>query len=328
VEYAFHLSTPLVLAALIVDFVVGDPRWLPHPVRLIGRMITDGDRRLRSGSPASDLRNGFILAVQVIVVSAAVTWAAITLASAYAPWLGAALAVVLAWTTIATRDLDRAASKVETALASGREDEAKSALPALVGRDPDALDRDGIIKATVESVAENSSDGVVAPLFYLFIGGPVAAIAYKAINTLDSMLGHRDERYLFFGRAAARIDDIANFIPARLTALSFVLAADILRGRGARAFSVCWNDANRHPSVNAGYPEAAMAGALGIELGGDAIYEGESEPRPFLGSAEVPPDVDDIAAARRMMWLTAASAFGAFAIARIAMLLLQPVIGG
>jgi adenosylcobinamide-phosphate synthase len=173
-----------------------------------------------------------------------------------------------------------------------------------------------MIKAAIESVAENFSDGVVAPMLYLFIGGPVAAIAYKAINTLDSMIGYRDERYLYFGRAAARIDDVANFMPARLSALC-IAASCLGSAEGAgRALRTCGADARRHASPNAGYPEAAMAGALGVQLGGDAIYDGEVEHRATLGIAGRELAVEDIATARRILRIGTVIAFASLALVR------------
>jgi adenosylcobinamide-phosphate synthase len=188
-----------------------------------------------------------------------------------------------------------------------------------VGRDPHSLDRDGIARAVVESVAENSSDGVIAPLLYLFIGGPAAAMAYKAINTLDSMIGHTDSRYLYFGRCAARLDDLANLIPARLSAGCLIAAAAILRQRAINALRVCRTDARRHPSPNAGFPEAAMAGALGIQLGGTVVYDGEAHTRPTLGVALREVDVTDIASARKMLWAASLIAFGLMAAGRLAL---------
>ena len=173
-----------------------------------------------------------------------------------------------------------------------------------------------MIRATVESLAENLSDGIIAPLFFLFAGGPVAAIAYKAINTLDSMIGYRDARYLYFGRAAAKIDDVANYIPARLSAVCIAAAAAFTTGRPPPALRICLADARKHLSPNAGFPEAAMAGALGVELGGDAIYGGEVERRAVLGTAERELTVEDIAVARGILPVATALAFVAVALAR------------
>jgi adenosylcobinamide-phosphate synthase len=316
VNYSFHLSTPLIAIALALDLAAGDPAWMPHPVRMIGATISFGERILRRGDAPRDLRNGAVLAISTIAIAAFCTWAIIDIARRIGGPLGATAAILIAWTTLALRGLDDAARKVERALESNDEQGARGALPALVGRDADVLDRVGMIRATVESVAENTSDGVIAPMLFLFIGGPVGAIAYKAINTLDSMIGYRDDRNLHFGRPAARIDDAANYLPARLTALCMIAAAQFVTGRPQQAWSVCQAGARKHPSPNAGFPEAAAAGALGIQLGGDAIYGGEVEPRAMMGFDERMPNVADIARARAMMRFAAAIAFCLMAFTR------------
>jgi adenosylcobinamide-phosphate synthase len=316
VNYSFHLSTPSIATALAIDLVLGDPAWMPHPVRLIGAAISFGERVLWHGDPRRDLRGGAALAIVTIALMAFCTWAIIAIAHTVARPLAAITAIVIAWTTLALRGLDDTAHSVEGALVANDEAGARRALPALVGRDPDALDRSAIIRATVESVAENTSDGVIAPLFFLFLGGPVAAMAYKAINTLDSMIGYRDDRYLYFGRWAARIDDVANYFPARLTALCIVVAARFVTGRASQAWTVCQADARRHASPNAGFPEAAAAGALGIQLGGDAIYGGEIEHRAAMGFADRLPHVADITAMRSMMRIATAVAFCLIALLR------------
>lgn len=300
-ENGFYISTAPIAAALALDLVLGDPSWMPHPVRFIGRAVTLGEARLHTGEPRADFWRGLLLAAAVVILTALAAWIAIAIASTVANCLGLAAAVLIAWTTLALNGLDRAAGEVEQALGRGRDDLARAAMPALVGRDPATLDRDAMVRATVESVAENCSDGVLAPLCFLFVGGPVLALAYKAINTLDSMIGHRDARYLHFGRAAARLDDAANFVPARVTALCLAAAAALTLGRGGAALGACRADAHKHASPNAGFPEATMAGALGIELGGDAVYAGEVEHRARLGRAERAPSVADIARARRLM---------------------------
>ncbi len=311
-----YLPTVAILAALAIDFALGDPAWLPHPVRIIGRFVTLGERRLRCGRPRTDFRRGALLSIAVVTATALAAWIAIASCAAVARWLGLAVAVLLAWTTLALRGLDAAAGSVEQALAAGCDDLARAGMPALVGRDPVVLDREAMVRATVESVAENCSDGVIAPMFFLFLGGPVAALAYKAINTLDSMIGYRDRRYLHFGRIAARLDDAANLVPARLTALCLIAAAAALLRRRGPAWRECRADARKHASPNAGYPEAAMAGALGIELGGDAVYAGATEHRARLGRAERAATVGDIAAARRLLRAATAICFAALALTR------------
>src|SRR5215469_16413288 len=317
---ALHLSTRLIALAVLLDAMLGDPDWLPHPARIVGAAISWGEDLLHTGDGQEDLRRGAVLATAVVVLSAGVTWAIIGICDRIDPRCGALAALAIAWTTLAARGLDSAAREVQDALLRGDESAARRAMPALVGRDPGSLDRDAMIRATVESVAENASDGAIAPLLYLFVAGPVGAIAYKAINTLDSMIGHRDERYTFFGRFAARLDDVANWVPARVAALCIVAASEVWLRRGGHACSGWRRDADKHESPNAGHPEAAMAGGLGIQLGGAAVYEGEKIPRALLGSAERPARVDDIASARTILKTATLFAFLGIAATRAAVL--------
>ena len=313
---AFFIPGPLIFAALALDAVAGDPPSLPHPVVLIGRAISWGEHRLRSAQPRMDFISGLVLAVCVTMLAAGATWVTIALCGLAGHWLSSLAAVLVAWTTLAMRGLDDAAKTVELSLRRGDENAARRLMPALVGRDPDKLDRAGMICATVESIAENLSDGIIAPLLFLFVGGPVAAMAYKAINTLDSMIGYRDERYLYFGRAAARIDDVANYIPARLSAVWIAAASAVTTGRLRPALRTCLADARKHASPNAGFPESAMAGALGVQLGGDAIYGGEVEHRAVLGIAERELTVEDIAVARSILRVATAIGFVSLALVR------------
>jgi adenosylcobinamide-phosphate synthase len=306
VSYAFYLPAPLIVVAVTLDVFCGDPRWFPHPVRLIGRAVTCGEGFLRTGISVRDLVNGAILVVLVVALTIATVWVVVSAPAAISSRLSGVVAILIAWTTIAARNLNDAALAIERDLRSGDESAARRDIRALVGRDPDVLDRDGLIRATIESVAENTSDGIVAPLLLLLVGGPVGAMAYKAINTLDSMIGYRDSRYLYFGRVAARLDDLANLIPARLSALSITGAAAIMTERGSESLRTFLSDARKHQSPNAGYPEAAMAGALGLELGGDAYYGGELEPRPRMGFPHVRPDIEALRTSRFLMWLATA----------------------
>jgi adenosylcobinamide-phosphate synthase len=313
---AFYLPAPLIFAALALDALAGDPPWLPHPVVLIGRAISWGEYRLRSAQPRTDFLRGVLLAVCVTTLAGGAVWVAIALCGSVSHWLSSLAAVLVAWTTLAMRGLDDAAKTVELSLRRDDENAARRSMPALVGRDPETLDRAGMICGTIESIAENLSDGIIAPLLFLFVGGPVAAMAYKAINTLDSMIGYRDERYLFFGRAAARIDDVANYIPARLSAVCIAAASAFTTGRLRPALRTCLADARKHLSPNAGLPESAMAGALGVQLGGDTIYDGEVEHRAVLGIAERGLMVEDIAVARSILRVATAIAFVGFALIR------------
>jgi len=315
----FYQPVSLTALALLADWLLGDPSWIPHPVRAIGWAIEQGESWLYSGSPRQDLVNGAVLAVSVIALSAAAAYALLLSAALFGEFVREGVAVALGWTTLALRGLDEAARRVETALRCNDYAAARAALPSLVGRDPETLNLDGIVRATVESVAENACDGVIAPLIFLTLGGPVMAIAYKAINTLDSMIGYRDRRYLFFGRFAARLDDVANYIPARFTALCIVVVSALM-GRGRQAWAAVRMSGRCHPSPNAGYPESAMAGALGIQLGGPASYDGELEMRPFLGVAEREAGVSDIRSARMMLRAASLTAFFVLVVARLLIL--------
>ena len=307
-NYAFYLPTKFIFTAVIMDVVLGDPVWLPHPVRLIGRVITSGERRLHTGVPRQDVIGGALLVVGVLILSIAATWLLIVGLETISWLLGALAAVLIAWTTLAAHALNDAALGVERHLESNDEDSARRQIRALVGRDTAVLDRAGLVRAAVESVAENSSDGVIAPMLFLFLAGPVGAVAYKAINTLDSMVGYKDAHYLYFGKCAARLDDIANLVPARLTALCIAAAAGLLTGSGLESLRTCFADGHKHESPNAGYPEAAMAGALGVELGGDAYYGGELEHRPRLGNGKAALDIAALHTSRSLMWIATAMA--------------------
>ncbi|HUN59390.1 MAG TPA: adenosylcobinamide-phosphate synthase CbiB [Candidatus Binataceae bacterium] len=318
-NYAFHLPAGLIIVVVALDASCGDPAWLPHPVRIIGRAIEAGDQYLHNNTAGGDLIRGALLAMAVILLAGLTTWAVIAASQLFSFYIGILAAVLIAWTTIAARGLDDAAQKVEHYLRVSDEDSARQSIRDLAGRDALTLDRLGLIRAAIESVAENSSDGIIAPLLFLVVAGPVGAITYKAINTLDSMIGYTNSRYLYFGRVAARLDDLVNLVPSRLTAISIGLAAGFVTGRMSKSIRTLLADGSKHESPNAGYPEAAMAGALGIELGGDAFYAGELVRHPSLGLSEVPLDLDALRSARIIMWV-------ASAIALVLMLLLRGTI--
>jgi adenosylcobinamide-phosphate synthase len=316
VNHATHLSALLIAIAIGADIFFGDPEWLPHPVRLIGATIALGERRMHTGEGHPDRRNGRLLTIGVVGLTAIVTYVVVSVADRLDLALGAVVAILLAWSSIALRGLDDAALKVERALIVNDLSAARAALPALVGRDPNALDAEGIARATVESVAENSNDAVIAPILFLFIAGPAGALAYKAINTLDSMIGYRDDRYIHFGRAAARLDDIASWLPARIAAFSIAAAAELLLGSGRQALAIRARDARKHQSPNAGHPESAMAGALGVQLGGDAFYGGQLEHRATLGDAENPITAQSIELSRSILRYATAIAFVGLSVCR------------
>jgi len=263
------------LAGVALDLVLGDPPWLPHPVRAVGWFARVCEDRLRpSGLP---LRLAGVLFWILVTGGFTLTvWITVRIGHAWCT-------VYWIYALLACRDLDVEASRVIHTLENDDPQAARKWLAWIVGRDTAHLDEPEIVRATVETVAENLSDGVVAPLFWLAVGGPVAMAAYKAINTLDSMVGYRNERYREFGWASARIDDLANFVPARLTAVLIWIAA-LLPGLDARrAFSITLRDGGSQPSPNSGYPEAAVAGALGVQLGGVNFYQGRPSVKAAMG---------------------------------------------
>jgi adenosylcobinamide-phosphate synthase len=285
----------VILAAFIVDFIFGDPHWLPHPVRGIGWLVQRGESFLRNHarSPGAEKNAGIVLVVFVVATTYALTYLTVRLAFVLSPLLGVLVSILIAYTTIAARDLSRAARKVLAGLSSHDLIGARRDLQMIVGRDTEGLGEKEIARAVIETVAENTSDGVIAPIFYLAVGGPPLAMAYKAINTLDSMIGYKNKEYINFGRAAAKMDDVANFLPARIAAGLLCLASNISSlfasafSRGKSTLSGPWKimvrDGRNHPSPNSGYPEAAMAGALGVRLGGPSAYGGVVSRKPFLG---------------------------------------------
>ncbi len=276
-----------VLLAFAADLCFGDPRWLPHPVRAIGFVAALAERVCRKigSAPFAVLALGSVVAFVVPAGAAVTTWFLLKELSRVSPWTGGGAAVAIAYTTLSARSLDQAAQGVFDRLKKAKIADARNALAMIVGRDTQNLDEPEIVRATIETVAENTSDGVVAPLFYLMIGGVPAAIAYKSINTLDSMFGYKNERYRYFGRASARLDDVANYLPARLTALLVAIGA-LLTGLSWRnAIRIVLRDARSQPSPNAGFPEAAYAGALGIRLGGANSYGGRTVQKPYIGDA-------------------------------------------
>jgi adenosylcobinamide-phosphate synthase len=229
---------------------------------------------------------GAILAATIVSGAGIFTWAIIRMAGWVHPVFSSIIVIFFAYTTLATRNLYDEAGKVINVLEQGDVGLARKQIGFLVGRDTDHLDEKEICRALIETVSENTSDGIVAPLFYLIIGGPPFAMAYKALNTLDSMVGYRNDRYRYLGWASARIDDLANLIPSRLTALLFILSSIILRKNWTGAWRATWRDGRKNPSPNSGYPEAAMAGALGVQLGGKNFYFGRVEEKPLIGEPE------------------------------------------
>jgi adenosylcobinamide-phosphate synthase len=269
--------TPSRLAvAYTLDWIAGDPHSFPHPVRFVGKAVSLGERLLRPGkNPTRDFLSGSLLTGAMV----AGCWHAARIAVRKG---GPVIEVLIAWTTLATRSLLDETAAVLDALDSEDLALARCRLATIVGRDTASLPESEILRAVIETAAEGLCDGIAAPLFYLALGGVPLAFAYKAINTLDSMIGHLEPPYRYFGRSAARLDDAANFLPARLAALAIVAGSCLMQSRFRQSWLAFRRDGGKHPSPNAGQTEAAMAGALGVRLGGINYYDGRPSPKPLL----------------------------------------------
>lgn len=294
----------------ILDLFLGDPHFLPHPVRWIGKLTAVTEKKLLGETPKEsgrEVRLGAVMVCLVLTVtvigSASLLWAAYCMH----PCAGALLECLMTYQMLAVKCLKTESMKVYQCLKEGDLIRARQAVSMIVGRDTECLDEEGVIKAAVETVAENTSDGVVAPMLYLAIGGPVLGFFYKAANTMDSMVGYKNERYLYFGRAAARLDDILNFIPARISA-GLMIAAAFLSGSefsGKNALRIYERDRKKHASPNAAQTESVCAGALGIMLAGDARYFGKAVHKPCIGEALRRAEQEDIRRANRLLYGTA-----------------------
>ncbi len=293
-------ALPLI-SGFILDSVIGDPYNIPHPIRLIGRLISGLEKAVRRRFKNLRL-GGALLALTVIAVSTALPLALLLVCYRVNIVLGAVAESVLCCYMLAARCLCRESMKVCRAAESGDIEEARRAVSMIVGRDTAVLDRDGIIRAAVETVAENTSDGVTAPLFYMGLGGAVGAFFYKSVNTMDSMIGYKNEKYADIGWFAAKLDDVLNFIPSRLTALLMAAAAPVLGLDGRGALRIWRRDRRKHASPNSAQTESACAGALHVRLAGDAWYFGKLHKKPYIGDNDRPIESGDIRRANRLMY--------------------------
>lgn len=300
------LLTAIILG-FILDFIFGDPRWLPHPICFIGKLISVTEKAVRrfcGEKPEGLLMGGFVLVVIVLTVTFAVPYFILTLAEMYSPVLAFAVETFMFYQIFAMRSLKEASLQVYDALKSGDLQEARKKLSWIVGRDTAELTDEEVAKAAVETVAENTSDGVIAPLFFMFIGGAPLAFLYKAINTMDSMVGYKNDKYLYFGRCAAKLDDIANFIPARISGLLMVAAAYFLNMDASGSWRIFKRDRRHHLSPNSAMTESAAAGALGIKLGGGRFYFGKWVPKDTIGDEVKKTDAEDIVKMNGLMYMT------------------------
>ena len=277
------------LIGMILDWIFGDPVWLYHPVRIIGKWISFLEKILRKfagdqeGNEKKLLIAGGILWILVILVSAAVPMGILYLAEKFSPCAAFVLECFWCYQLLAARSLGKESKKVYKKLIQDDLSEARLAVSMIVGRDTENLTVEGVTKAAVETVAENTNDGVIAPLIYMLIGGPILGFVYKAVNTMDSMLGYKNEKYLYFGRVAAKMDDVAGFIPARISALLMILASCLLGMDGKNALWIWKRDQRKHASPNAAQTEAVCAGALQVQLAGDAWYFGKKHEKDTIG---------------------------------------------
>jgi adenosylcobinamide-phosphate synthase len=296
-------SRRVLAVAYAIDLALGDPVWLPHPVRAIGEAVARGERRWNAPGAGAGAR-GAIFSLALIAATGATAVAVVATLRRLPRVPAFAFEAILGATTLATTDLVREAAAVADALEAGDLPKARRRVARIVGRDTADLDANDVARAAIETLAESTCDGIVAPLFWFALGGVPAALAFKAASTLDSMIGHHDERFEHFGKAAARIDDAANFVPARAAAA----IAALVSGAPLRAFASAWRDAGAHASPNAGWPEGAFAGALDVRLGGTNQYAGVRVNGPVFHAAGAAPDAPDIRRAIRLVRRTSAVA--------------------
>lgn len=304
------------IAGFVLDLLIGDPHFIPHPVRLIGSLISFCDKRLNcdAGYNISEkklnlikYKRGMLLAFTVIFATFAISVIIIVAAYSINLYAGLIAEAVMTWQILATKCLRVESMRVYDALRTDGVDAGRRAVSMIVGRDTSVLDAAGVTRAAVETIAENTSDGVIAPMLYTAIGGPVLGFVYKAVNTMDSMLGYKNDKYMYFGRFAARLDDVVNFIPARISAY-LMIAAAFIGGRhfdGKNAYHIFKRDRFNHASPNSAQTESVCAGALRVQLAGDAVYFGKLVKKKYIGDGLREIEYEDIKRANRLMYITA-----------------------
>lgn len=304
------------IAGFVLDLLIGDPHFIPHPVRLIGSLISFLDNRLNcdAGCNISEkklnlikYKRGMLLVFTVIFATFAMSVIIIVAAYSINLYAGVIAEAVMTWQILATKCLRVESMRVYDALRTDGVDAGRRAVSMIVGRDTSVLDAAGVTRAAVETIAENTSDGVIAPMLYTAIGGPVLGFVYKAVNTMDSMLGYKNDKYMYFGRFAARLDDVVNFIPARISAY-LMIAAAFIGGRqfdGKNAYHIFKRDRFNHASPNSAQTESVCAGALRVQLAGDAVYFGKLVKKKYIGDALREIEYEDIKRANRLMYITA-----------------------
>lgn len=304
------------IAGFVLDLLIGDPHFIPHPVRLIGSLISFLDKRLNCDAKYNisekklnliKYKRGMLLAFTVIFATFAMSVIIIVAAYSINLYAGVIAEAVMTWQILATKCLRVESMRVYDALRTDGVDAGRRAVSMIVGRDTSVLDAAGVTRAAVETIAENTSDGVIAPMLYTAIGGPVLGFVYKAVNTMDSMLGYKNDKYMYFGRFAARLDDVVNFIPARISAY-LMIAAAFIGGRqfdGKNAYRIFKRDRFNHASPNSAQTESVCAGALRVQLAGDAVYFGKLVKKKYIGDGLREIEYEDIKRANRLMYITA-----------------------
>lgn len=317
-------TTWAIAAGFLLDQVFGDPHWLPHPIRAIGWLIGAGEKGIRKVLPkshAGERMGGFLLVLLVLWITGGVSVGILAVAYWLHPALGFLVETIMCYQLLAAKSLKTESMKVYEAFQKQDTEAARYAVSMIVGRDTKPLSEQGIIKAAVETVAENTSDGVIAPLFYMAIGGAPLAFLYKAINTMDSMIGYKNDSYFYFGFAAAKLDDLVNFIPARLSALIMVLVTPLIHLNQKQAWRIFIRDRYHHKSPNSAQTEAVCAGALEVQLAGNAYYFGKLCEKPTIGDDTRPIENEDIKRANRLMMGTAWASLILFLWIRVSLIL-------
>ena len=315
-----YYSMPALAAGFILDLMIGDPRWLYHPVCLIGNLIAFLEKILRKIFPKTDkgeLAAGTVEVILVCLLSGGIPFLILHILYGISVWAGFALETFWCYQLLATKSLKTESMKVYDRLKNGTLDEARYAVSMIVGRDTQSLTEEGVTKAAVETVAENASDGVIAPMLYMAIGGAFLGFGYKAVNTMDSMVGYKNEKYQYFGTAAAKFDDVVNYIPARLSAWLMILASAITHMDWKNAKKIFLRDRYNHKSPNSAQTESVMAGALDVQLAGDAWYFGKLCKKPTIGDAIREIEPEDIRRSHTLLYMTAVLALVVFEVVKV-----------
>ena len=318
------LSLLALVLGFILDLIIGDPHGLYHPIRLVGNLIGFLEKHMnrRNDSPNRQMVKGWLMMLIVITVSSGIPLLLLILAYRIHPVCRVILETVMCWQLLATKSLKDESMKVYKKLKRHDLQGSRKAVSMIVGRDTDVLDESGVTKATVETIAENTSDGVIAPMLYMAIGGAFLGWMYKSINTMDSMVAYKNDRYLYFGRIPAYLDDVVNYIPARLSGLLMIVATFLVKLDGAHAFAIFKRDRYNHASPNSAQTEAVMSGALNVQLAGDAWYFGELHKKKTIGDDIRPIEAADIVRANKLLYGTAVVSLVVFSLVKYLVLMI------